>query len=205
MKFVSHQTITEFFDELVKSFSQPGNVYLTGESSLVYQRWQRWADRLEYCADVDDSHQQDFQRVVQNFMDKSGIAMLNESPEQVIPLPDGYKERALMITLPQKNGNMLTSLRFFHFDPYSISFRFIARGDETDYKMVINFLKNGWINLDKMGSLIEDLLPAFSFDTIQQDPAEFRRKYKGLLQMWDSYNVSNERPKINNPGPAQGM
>jgi hypothetical protein len=35
-----------------------------------------------------------------------------------------------------------------------------------------------------MNALLVDLLPQFTSETIQQDPAEFRRKYKGLLQMW---------------------
>jgi len=189
MKFVTHPIITAFFEELVKEFSGRGNIYLTGESSLVYQRWQRLADRLEYSAEIDDMDRLDFEKAVQNFAAKSDISVLNESPAEIIPLPEDYQQRAIRIDLPQKNGNALSELNFFHFDPYSISFRFIARGDETDYKLVLNFLKNGWINLNKMDSLIEDLLPAFSFDTIQQDPAEFRRKYKGLLQMWNAFTV----------------
>lgn len=195
MKFITPQIITEFFEALVKNFTRHGNVYLTGESSLVYQKWQRWADRLEYCADIDANDRPDFENAIQNFADITGIAILNESPADIIPLPEGYQKRAIRINLPQKNGNILSELNFFHFDPYSISFRFIARGDETDYKLVLNFLKNGWIDPDKMDRLIEDLLPVFSFETIQQDPAEFRRKYKGLLQMWDAINVTLKEVK----------
>jgi hypothetical protein len=32
--------------------------------------------------------------------------------------------------------------------------------------------------------LLSGLLPQFNKETIAQDPAEFRRKYRGLLQMW---------------------
>ena len=189
MKFVTHEIIAAFFDELVKEFGGRGDVYLTGESSLVYQRWQRLADRLEYSADIDDMDRPSFDKTVRNFASNNDISVLKESPAEIIPLPEDYQERAIRIDLPQKNGNALSELNFYHFDPYSISFRFIARGDETDYKLVLNFLKNGWINLNKMDSLIEDLLPAFSFETIQQDPAEFRRKYKGLLQMWNAFTM----------------
>jgi len=189
MKFVNHQIISEFFEELVKSFDNHGRVYLIGESSLVYQKWQRLADRLELCAEIEISDLADFNNAVQSFAGKSGVSVLNQSPAEIIPLPDGYQERAIRIELPQNNGNALSKLNFYHFDPYSVSFRFIARGDETDYKLVLNYLQNGWINFDKMEKLTEDLLPAFSFETIQQDPAEFRRKYKGLMQMWNSLNV----------------
>jgi len=37
-----------------------------------------------------------------------------------------------------------------------------------------------------MGGLLDDLLPQFTKESIAQDPAEFRRKYRGLLQMWRS-------------------
>jgi hypothetical protein len=72
----------------------------------------------------------------------------------------------------------------YHFDPYSVAFRFIARGDEPDYHLVLSFLEHGWIRMDEMDALLSGLLPRFSFETIQQDPAEFRRRYKGLRQMW---------------------
>jgi hypothetical protein len=35
-----------------------------------------------------------------------------------------------------------------------------------------------------MDRLLEDVLPRFTRETIAQDPAEFRRKYRGLCQMW---------------------
>jgi hypothetical protein len=35
-----------------------------------------------------------------------------------------------------------------------------------------------------MDALLDELLPRFTRETIAQDPAEFRRKYRGLLQMW---------------------
>jgi hypothetical protein len=52
-----------------------------------------------------------------------------------------------------------------------------------DYHLVLTFLDHGWLTLEEMESRLTALLPRFSMQTIQQDPAEFRRKYKGLLQM----------------------
>ena len=111
-----------------------------------------------------------------------GVELLVESPAELIPLPAGYEQRARPIEIPEVSREY--GLEFFHFDPYSVAFRFIARGDEQDYQMALNYLEHGWVTFEEMDAMLVDLLPRFSFETIQQDPAEFRRKYKGLLQMW---------------------
>jgi hypothetical protein len=40
------------------------------------------------------------------------------------------------------------------------------------------------MTLGEMDRLLEGTLPRFTHETIAQDPAEFRRKYRGLYQMW---------------------
>ncbi|HWP38266.1 MAG TPA: hypothetical protein VNL18_12010 [Gemmatimonadales bacterium] len=99
-----------------------------------------------------------------------------ESPGDIIPLPSGHESRARAISH--------SSPGLAHFDPYSVSFRLLARGDEPDYHLVLRYLRHGWMTVREMDALLADLLPRFSNETIQQDPAEFRRKYKGLKQMW---------------------
>ncbi len=51
----------------------------------------------------------------------------------------------------------------------------------------------GW---REWNALLASLLPRFTSETLQQDPAEFRRKFKGLLQMWRAAS-SLSPPKIN--------
>ncbi|MGH6692633.1 MAG: hypothetical protein ACREF4_18345, partial [Gammaproteobacteria bacterium] len=60
----------------------------------------------------------------------------------------------------------------------------LARGDEDDYRTGLTFLRQGWMTVAEMDALLTELLPRFTRETIAQDPAEFRRKYRGLLQMW---------------------
>jgi hypothetical protein len=107
------------------------------------------------------------------------VEVLDEYPGDLIPLPEGYEHRSRPVAT-------IGRLEVRHFDPYSAAFRFLARGDEPDYHLVLAYLKHGWIEMDEMNLLLAQLLPHFSMDTIQQDPAEFRRKYKGLLQMAES-------------------
>jgi hypothetical protein len=40
------------------------------------------------------------------------------------------------------------------------------------------------MTVEAMDGLLDDVLPRFTQETIAQDPAEFRRKYRGLKQMW---------------------
>ena len=47
--------------------------------------------------------------------------------------------------------------------------------------------------MEELNASLSALLPRFSAETIQQDPAEFRRKYEGLLQMWRAIQ-SRTRP-----------
>ena len=44
---------------------------------------------------------------------------------------------------------------------------------------------------------VDELMPHFSMETIQQDPAEFRRRYTGLLQMVAA------RQRVSGAGTAQ--
>ena len=66
------------------------------------------------------------------------------------------------------------------------AFRLIARGDEPDYFVVIATLEHGWLELEEMDRKLAGLLLQFIAETIKQDPAEFRRKYTGLRQLWKS-------------------
>jgi len=60
------------------------------------------------------------------------------------------------------------------------------------------YLQQNWITEEEMDALLAELLPKFSMETIQQDPAEFRRKYKGLKQMWRALRPG----MVHRPTPA---
>jgi hypothetical protein len=45
-------------------------------------------------------------------------------------------------------------------------------------------LRLGWMTMEELDRLVETLIGRFTKETIAQDPEEFRRKLKGLRQMW---------------------
>jgi len=180
MKFVKRAEIENFINGLASSFSAPGKIFFIGETSQVMEGWRTWTDKLEFFAEVSAADISVFDETINKLRENLQIEIIEESPADIIPLPEGAERRSRKIEIYQ-NG---LPLHFYHFDPYSCAFRYIARGDEQDYKIVLAYVKHEWITISEMDKILEELLKSFSFKTIQQDPAEFRRKYKGLLQMW---------------------
>jgi hypothetical protein len=179
MNLVRQEIIREFITRLDEAFSRPVRIYLIGETTQVWEGWRQWTSQLEFTAEIKQENRAAFEIAVENVRETLEIEALEEHPGELIPLPDGYRDRARSASEEFGKG-----LKIYHFDPYSAAFRFIARGDDPDYHIVLMYLDHGWIIEEKMDELLAELLPKFSMETIQQDPAEFRRKYKGLKQMW---------------------
>lgn len=186
MNLINRKTLHEFLSKLNANFAKPGSLFLIGETTLLFEGWRNWTEQIEITSTIQPEDQIGFSEALQSVQDQLKVEVLHESPGDYIPLPDGFQERAIAANYPNfDNGNSQNwQLNLYHFDPYSVAFRFIARGDEPDYHLVVAYLQQGWITIEKMESLLSELLPQFTRETIQQDPAEFRRRYKGLLQMW---------------------
>lgn len=178
--YVTRTILTDYIARLDREFGRPGRLYLIGETTQVFEGWRPWAPRIEFTADVASEDRGTFSQVARGLAEELGVPVIDEWPGDAIPLPQGYEGRARPAA-----GSVPSRLALYHFDPYSVAFRFIARGDEPDYHLVLTYLEHGWITVEEMKERLSALLPRFTAETIQQDPAEFRRKYKGLLQMWE--------------------
>lgn len=174
---ITRDRLVEYLTAVVATYPHPGRLYLIGETSQLFVGWREWVDAIEVAGVVEPEHAGTLSEAIQSIALRLGVEVIEESPAEVIPLPAGYEERAIPIASPSG------PLHLFHFDPYSVAYRFIARGDEPDYHLVLMYLSHGWLHMAELDSRLEDLLPRFTRETIQQDPAEFRRRYKGLKQM----------------------
>lgn len=186
--FINRGTIIDFIGRLRAEFDRPGRLFLIGETSQVFEGWRPRADELTYAADIAPPARPAFDRAVEKIAAELGIDTHDEHPGTLIPLPAGYQQRARRIreAALAEAGTPNPGLEIYHFDPYSVSFRYISRGDEPDYHIVLYYLQNEWVTMPEMEQRLEKLLPEFTFETIAQDPAEFRRKFKGLQQMWQA-------------------
>ena len=174
---ITRDRISEYLTAVVAAFPHAGRLYLVGETSQLFTGWREWVEAIEVAGEVAPEHSGELSETIHSVAVRLGVEVIEESPADVIPLPVGYEERAIPIETPAG------PLRLFHFDPYSVAYRFIARGDEPDYHLVLMYLRHGWLHMSELDSRLTDLLPRFTSETIQQDPAEFRRRYKGLKQM----------------------
>jgi hypothetical protein len=161
----------------------PARLLLVGDSALVAAGLQEWTDRLVYTADAGEPA--GLVPAIREAASLEGVVVAHESPADVLPLPEGFdgRARALEGVAPS------AALEVLAFDPVSVAVRLVARGDEPDYRTVLSFLRHGWVTMDHLERALAEVLPRFSEDRIQQDPAEFRRKFKGLQQMWRSVSA----------------
>ncbi len=182
--FASRESILSLLNKVRTGFRHPGDLFLVGESSLVLEDLGDFCNEVILSCRVAETDYAELCDVIDRAAQDESLTVFIEHPADVIPLPTGASKRARPVTGLEDVSEF--PLRIRHFDPYSVAIRFIARGDEPDYDLALSLLDAGWIEMREFQLKIEDLLPRFSYDTIQQDPAEFRRKIKGLFQMYKS-------------------
>jgi hypothetical protein len=153
-------------------------LYLLGESSHLANGWRERAQQLPLAADPGIGDPESLRVSVTAAARELGARIGWEHPGEVIPLPEGAAQRSRPTTLDAG------PVEVWHFDPYSVVFRLVARGDEDDYRVALDYLAAGWVTMEDLEATLERTLSRFTRETIQQDPAEFRRKFRGLRQMW---------------------
>lgn len=153
-------------------------LYLIASTSHLAEGWRERVARFELTGDPGAAT---LERAVRDAASALDVAVVWESPSDVIPLPSGSLERARPV--PLKVGGPGGPLEVLHFDPYSVVLRLVARGDEPDYLAALEYLRHGWVDLGRLDALLAEVVPSFTSETLAQDPAEFRRKFRGLRQL----------------------
>lgn len=204
LKMIDRLQVIEFFQAVDREFGQAcdpgldqerdpglgrdGRIFLVGDTSQLVEGWQRWNTKIDFFSVVDSLKRESFKSVVASVSSRMGMQAMDEFPGDVVPLPEGYESRSR--PLSDSSWSQGLHLKIRHFDPYSVSYRYIMRGGETDYDLILRFLEHSWITEPELDSRLERLLPELTFETIQQDPAELRRRYSGLKQMWKARQVA---------------
>ena len=177
----------------------PARLYLVSRTSHLAEGW---CDRVPAFELAGDAGRAELSEAVREAGRALGIDLVWESPADVIPLPVGWEERSLGADLsavasaeaealakaarPEMIGQGGTgnALELRHFDPYSVVLRLIARGDEPDYVAALEYVLHKWVEPARLESLLGEVVPRMTNQTLAQDPAEFRRKFKGLRQLY---------------------
>jgi hypothetical protein len=154
-------------------------LYLVSRTSHLAEGWCDRVPAFELAGDARDA--------VREAGRALGVDLVWESPADVIPLPVGWEERSLPATIEQGGtANALDpgGVEIRHFDPYSVVLRLIARGDEPDYVAALEYVRHKWVEPARLEGLLAEVVPRMTNQTLAQDPAEFRRKFKGLRQLY---------------------
>lgn len=154
-------------------------LYLVAATSHLAEGWRQRVPRLELGGSPGAAPA--LAEVVRRAGQSCDVPVVWESSADVIPLPQGWEERARPV--PRHFGAPGGALTVRHFDPYSVVLRLVARGDERDYLAALQYLQRGWVELDALERMLAEVLPRCTSETLAQDPAEFRRKFRGLRQV----------------------
>ena len=163
-------------------------LYLVSRTSHLAEGWCDRVPALELAGEAGDaqdlktSRPQDLADAVREAAQALGVGVVWESPADIIPLPAKWEERCLPAAIGQ--GDTANALEIRHFDPYSVVLRLIARGDEPDYVAALEYVLHGWVEPARLEGLLSEVVPRMTNQTLAQDPAEFRRKFKGLRQLY---------------------
>jgi hypothetical protein len=177
--------LTALIAAVRRSVGAPARLYLVAGTSHLAQGWRERVARLELAGDPGASD-----AAVRAAGAALELPLVWESPADVVPLPAGVAERARPV--PPAVAGTGAGLEVLHFDPYSVVLRLVARGDEPDYVVALEYLRRGWVELARLETLLADVVPRFTNASLAQDPAEFRRKFRGLRQLHAS-DVAQQR------------
>jgi hypothetical protein len=159
--------------------ARPARLYLVSRTSHLAEGW---CDRVPALELAGDGSSAELGEVARETARALGVHLVWESPVDVIPLPAGWEERSLPTTIGKGGSGNALDVR--HFDPYSVVLRLIARGDEPDYVAALEYVLHKWVDPARLEGLLGEVVPRMTNQTLAQDPAEFRRKFKGLRQLY---------------------
>ena len=162
-----------------RTVALPSRLYLVSRTSHLAEGW---CDRVPALELAGDAGSTELGNAVSDAARTLGVDLVWESPVDVIPLPAGWEERSRPAAVGK--GGSGNALEVRHFDPYSVVLRLIARGDEPDYVAALEYVLHQWVEPARLESLLGEVVPRMTNQTLAQDPAEFRRKFKGLRQLY---------------------
>jgi hypothetical protein len=189
MKEAGLAELSALIDAVRRSVSAPARLYLVARTSHLAEGW---CDRVPALELAGDGGRTELGEAVREAGRALGVDVVWESPADVIPLPAGWEERSLTATIGQSDlepgvpaaRTLRGGVEVRHFDPYSVVLRLIARGDEPDYVAALEYVLHGWVQPARLEGLLSEVVPRMTNQTLAQDPAEFRRKFKGLRQLY---------------------
>lgn len=146
---------------------------------MVYEGFRGQTLDIDLAYSVASENHGEFIRVVQSLKHELALNIEEASPQDFIPLPIGYEERAKFI-------GRFGQLDVFHFDLYSVALSKIERGRDADFNDVLTLLQAGWLDFEMLEQHFREILPRLVEFSLKANPEEFHRKFEYLKQAWFS-------------------
>jgi hypothetical protein len=168
-----------FLRRLGERFRQPGRVYLVGGTTMVFEGFRAQSLDIDLTFDVAPADHTRMVQTIRELKEELALNVEQVSPGDFIPLPNGYRERAVFIA-------RFGQLDVFHFDLYSTALSKIARGTEEDLSDVLALLRAGHIEMERLEKFWNEIRPRVTTESLKQDVAEFDHGWATLRALWRS-------------------
>lgn len=167
---ITAQALEDFLTQLGNCYRHPGRLYLVGGSSLILVTAKVSTLDIDLQYDIPDEYQAVFIRCLRELSRQHQLSVEQASPDQFIPLPQGYQNRHQFI-------GRYGSLDVFHFDFYSVALSKLSRGNEKDFDDVIQMVAQHLITLSQLRKQFQEVLPQFESFGLRNDPEDFARNF----------------------------
>lgn len=171
---VDMQGIISFLQRLGQCYRQIGTIYLVGGSSLLLVSAKESTFDIDLKFEVPPEYHTEFIRCLRQVGRELQMPVEQASPDQFIPLPQGYQERRRFI-------GHFGKLEVFHFDFYSVALSKLHRSNEKDFADVINMLHQGLLELSTLERYFQEILPQYE-NLLSADPDSFQRRFALFLE-----------------------
>ncbi len=166
---VDAQGISDFLQRLGRCYRHTGTVYLVGGSSLLLVLAKESTFDIDLKFEVPPEYHTEFIRCLRQVGRELKVPVEQASPDQFIPLPNGYQERRQFV-------GQFGNLEVFHFDFYSVALSKLHSGNEKDFADVIRMIRQGVIELPTLEIQFREILPRYE-NLLSADPESFQRKF----------------------------
>jgi len=164
------ERIGRFMQALGAVAEVEGTCSFTGGATAVLLGWRATTVDIDL---VLAPERDELLRALPRLKDELRINVELASPADFVPLPSGWRERAVSIT---REGRLV----FFHFDPYSQALAKLERAHDRDLGDVRALLAAGLIEPGQLLASFDEIeLELFRFPAI--DPRAFRRRVENAL------------------------
>ena len=149
---------------LAREAPQDTRVYLVGGTSAVLLGWRPTTMDIDLVIRPENDA---VLRAIPALKERLHLNVELTSPDQFIPVPDGWPERGIFIAT-------IGRMTFFHYDLYAQALAKVERGHARDLGDVRAMLDRGLIESAKVRDYFQRIEPAlYRFPAI--DPPTFRR------------------------------